>query len=168
MSKLLTNIGRSIIIAQQIEVTLGMMLMMERKERFSTINAFMDGMAKTRLQVLESLKNELLQQGVTYVDYAKLGQIIEQRNWVAHRLIFDKRFVMIGANLSDDDFIDVVCEFYQFQKELLSAFITRASELGLKVAADGEPDLTTLITAFTLHEKTEELRAAKTKTKSSH
>lgn len=161
MSKLLINIGRSVIIAQQIEVILGMMLMLERKERFSTIDAFMEGMAKTRLQVLETLKNELRQQGVTYVDFGKLDKIIELRNWVAHRLIFDKRFVMIGTTMSDDDFLDVVRDLYQFSKELLAAFMKRASEVGLKVAVEGEPDLNTLITAFALQEKTEELRAAK-------
>jgi len=129
MSKLLQNIGRCVLACQQIEVILGTMLFLERHKKLVDMGSAIEEMAKLRTNVLESLKNELKQEKVSYIDFTHLDQVISKRNWFTHRLSFEARFV--HAEKSGDDYSDIVKFFSEATLLYSSALFKRAKELGI-------------------------------------
>jgi hypothetical protein len=130
MSTFLANIGSCLLLCQQIEVVLGTILVLERRKKLVDDKTFIEESAKIRTKVLESLKGELRNQGVTYIDFDKLDQVIERRNWLVHRLPFDRRFQAAAAE-NGDVFLDEVLFFQSFHDEVFDAYRKRADEIGV-------------------------------------
>ena len=130
VNTLLANIGSCLLLCERIEVILGTILVLERRQKLVDDRTFIEESAKIRTKVLESLKGELKNQGVTYVDYDRLDRVIERRNWLVHRLPFDRRF-QAAADGSGDVFLDEVLFFQSFSDDTFSAYRKRADEIGM-------------------------------------
>lgn len=102
LKALTANLGKCVLICQQIEVMLATIIIIERKQPLSAVNDFINEFAQLRLQMLGALKKELSDLKVTYVDFEHLEQVIKKRNWLVHRLFLDPRFLRIMRGAIDD------------------------------------------------------------------
>ena len=139
MNTFLQNIGRCLILCQQIEVIVGTMLFLERRDKMNGIESIFEAFSQVRVNVLESMKNELRDKKVTYVDFTELEAVIVKRNWLVHRMSFESRFVRASVTC-DDDYSDVLEFFESASKSLSEALQKRKEELGIKKPnlSDGE------------------------------
>jgi len=164
MRALIPSIGLSVIICQQIEVLLGAILLLERRERFHSDELFINAAAQVRTQSLEVLKNELAHLKVGYIQFSVLDTVIDRRNWIVHRLVFDERFQKAFAEGSQDNFVEHLSLFHNFWITTYDAYERRLAEVG------GEWDTSNveLLASFAaaIRDKTEKLRAGRKKKKS--
>jgi len=158
MKPFIPTIGLSVLICQQIEALLGAILILERRERLHSKDLFISAAAQVRTQVLPTLKKELEDLKVSYIQFTMLDAVIERRNWIIHRLIFDERFNAACEDASTDDLSDALFLFYNFWTGTYSAYERRLRSLG----AEGyEPPDAALLADFgeAIRVRTEELRA---------
>jgi hypothetical protein len=132
------TIGRCTLLCQSTEYLLGSLLILERKKHVGGVRDivdFLDSFSKTRVQVLESLKNELKQEGVPYLDELQLDQLIERRNILVHRLPHEPWFI---AGMQQDNFT-MANEFKFFLEALTKIeeiFFRRAKELEIVISRE--------------------------------
>lgn len=165
MKALITNIGLSVIVCQQIEALLGTVLLLERRESFHTDDVFIDASAQVRTQVLEMLKNELTHLKVAYIQFAKLDEVIDRRNWMVHRLVFDQRFNAACAEDSPDNFLEDLLLFRTFYLMTYDAYRRRLEEVG--GGGEWNPANDALLASFgdAIRKKADELRTKRKKKK---
>ena len=163
MKSIFTNIGLSVIVCQQIEALLGTILLIERRDRFHTDNVFINASAQVRTQVLESLKKELADLKVAYIQFAKLDEVIARRNWMVHRLVFDERFNAACEEDSPDDFLEDLVLFRTFYLMTHDAYQRRLAEVG--GGGEWDPANNALLASFgdAIRKKADELRASRKK-----
>ncbi len=129
LKALTANIGKCVLICQQIEYMLVMMIIIERQQPLSSVNDFISEFARLRLQMLGALKNELLKLKVAYVDFEHLENVIERRNWLVHRFVIDPRFLRIQRGAADD-LSDEVQFFTEAYFKIKSAYAAKTAEIG--------------------------------------
>lgn len=163
MKPIFANIGLALLICQKIEVLLGTILVTERSKGGKPLDHFVDSLAQVRLQVLETLKNEIAHLDTVYVNLDMLDTIIERRNWLVHRLYYDERFNSACDTDSPDDFLDVVALFGTFYRQTEKAYLARLKELGLNLAEAPNAELMESIRSKVLIKTKEKLQNRKKK-----
>ncbi|ATC65136.1 hypothetical protein CMV30_14890 [Nibricoccus aquaticus] len=127
------TIGRCTLLCQFSEYVLGALVLLERKKHVGGVRDlvdFLDSFAKTRTQVLESLQNELKQDGISYLDELQLDQLIEKRNVLVHRLPHEPWFIA-GMQRSHFTMEDELRFFLDALSRIEEVFSRRARELGI-------------------------------------
>jgi hypothetical protein len=129
LKALTANIGKCILVCQEIEMMLATMIIVERNQSLGALNDFISDFARRRLQMLGALRNELLELKVTYVDFDHLEQVIERRNWIVHRLFIDPRLLRILGGAADD-FSDEVKFFTDAYFKIKAAYLSQTATVG--------------------------------------
>lgn len=148
MNAFLQNIGRCLILCQQIEVIVGTMLFLERREKMDGVESVLKAFSKVRVNVLETMKNELRDKKVTYVNFTELEAVIAKRNWLVHRMSFESRFIRASMT-GDDNYSDVLEFFESASKSLAGALQKRKEELGIKKPSMTDEEAMKALGAFT-------------------
>jgi hypothetical protein len=163
----LANIGRCILLCQSIEYGLGLLLVLERQRRISgpkDIYTFLDTFSKTRVQVLESIRNELKNESASYLETFQLDQIIERRNRLVHRLVHDPDFLEgIGKEpkMTMDEEVDF---FLTAHDRILAAIHNRARQLGIVISTENTSSPETICQfAGELKQRTDAIRGSRKK-----
>ena len=122
------NIGRCVLLCQQIELALAYTIVSERAKVGLSPEIFIEEFAKLRGLVLESLKKELIDLKATNFDFKHLDTVIERRNWLIHRLTMDER--MIRTARSPDDYSDQKDFFESAYLKIRKSQIAHTTQLG--------------------------------------
>jgi hypothetical protein len=137
-SLLLEKIGRCVIACQSIELGLCILLIMEREKNIpknEDVFDFIEQLSSLRSgKVLPSLKKEIEDQKVNYLDSLPFAELIKRRNHLVHCFIHDSRFLAaIESNASD--FIEEYMGFFSdFLAKVEQILRSRAKELGVYIS----------------------------------
>jgi len=136
-SEAINDLGRSVIICQMVEYALGALVVMERQQRKfkkADIYSFLESFSKARTQPLESIKQQFFDLKLTYLDDLKIGEFIERRNRLVHRLVHNPRFLRVLDDFRESFLREEYCYFMQYYGTLESFIRRRPHEIGIPLS----------------------------------
>lgn len=131
------DLGRSVIICQMVEYALGALVVIERQQRKfkrADVYSFLESFSKTRTQPLEAIRNQFADLKLPYVQDLRIGEFIDRRNRLVHRLVHNPRFLRVLNEFPEPFLREEYCYFMQYYGTLESFIRNRSHQIGLSLS----------------------------------